>query len=238
VLNKVSDDVVFNPWDFTQAWDRTVTYRAYADGDDKDEEDDDKDGTGEDDKDGEGSSGTGTDKSQGDETRDPEAKAKSQREAKYRTERNQFKKDLEAANQRLKELDDKDKTELELAKTAEAEATKRADKAEAALSVANRKLAFMTSGSADMVKDSEVALNLLKLDDLEPDDEGEYDKKEILSRTEELLKVKPYLKAEDASGEDGEGQSSSGRPANGKKKVGKEESMDALKKKFPALQSR
>jgi hypothetical protein len=219
---------------FTNAW--KDEQRSFAPGDEDEEEDDEENGTTEDDE-GEGSSGTGTtDDSQGGKVRDPEAKARSAEAAKYRTERNQYKADLEAAAKRLRELEDKDKSELEKAQRDLAEATKRAEAAEERADSFARENAVFKSGASGLTRDLDALTKFLDLSDLKPDDEGAYDQDEILKRVKELLDKKPYLKVdEDSTSGNGE-KDPSGRPANGSRKGSGNDA--ALKKKFPALAGR
>lgn len=221
-----------------RAWDR-MHLRAFAEGD-QEEEDDDGDGEdgGDDsgDDDADGSSGTDdTEKDDKSKLRDPDAKAKSDEAAKYRRRLRDEEKARVAAEKRVRELEDKDKDRVEVLERDVAEATKRAEAAEARAAKAEQRSAFFTSGAANLVSDQSLALMLLDFKDLEPDDDGNYDAKELLARTEALLKTKPVLKkSADESGGDGK-PAASGSPSNGRRGDKSDADRRALEKKFPAL---
>lgn len=234
-----TDTTGVNHFDLRRAWDGTVIFKAFAPEDEDEDENDDSGGgdTGDDTGDGDGSSGTDADDKSKDKVRDPEAKDRSNEAAKYRRrlrETEQAKNDLE---KRLRDIEDKDKSENDVLKRDNDELkaqvstlTDRAVKAE-------RNLAFITSGAANLVGDAELALSQLDLKDLEPDDDGNFDAKEIIRRTEDLLKRKPILKrTEDNSGE-GNG-TPSGQPSNRRKGDKEDADKAALQKKFPALARR
>ena len=213
----------------------------FKDGDDDPEDDpDDVDSEGDD---GEGASGADAgdgkeSKSKGKDDKsikDPAAHRSSQEAARYRRE-------LRDTQKRLKEYEDKDKSELELAQSTAKEQQERADKAEARALAAERKLTFLMTPAARQFKDVADALKLLDSDALEPDDDGKYDKKVAEQLLVDLAKKYPALvDASGSSSDDGEGSNNgqpSGRPANGKGGKGKEADRAALEKRFPALAGR
>lgn len=207
-------------------------------GDDEDEDDNSDDGSNEDGEDQGGSSGTGDDGKK-DPVRDPKRRDASREAAKYRTRARDAEKRLAETEARLREIDDKDKSELEVAKRDLAELSARAEKAEARVAELEKRDAFFSSGAAALFVDPSVAIGLLDLKDIEPDDDGVFDLKTVRDRAEALLKVKPYLRA--TSGNDKDDDSSkepSGRPANGPRGKNKNAPSDTLVKKFPALAGR
>jgi hypothetical protein len=231
-----TDTIGSDPFDLRRAWDGTVIFRAFAP-EDEEEEPDETGGDTTDETD-DGSSGTDdTDDADKGKVRDPDAKNRSDEAAKYRRRLRDTEKALEERDKRLRELEDKDKDKVEILERNAREATERAEKAEAARAKAEQRSAFFLSGAANLVADPSLALMLLDFKDLEPDDDGNYDANELLSRTEELLKQKPVLKkSADDSGE--EKPNSSGTPSNGRKGDKKDADRAALEKKFPALARR
>lgn len=211
------------------------------DADPDEEEDDDKDGSSgaEGDPDG-GEGGQGSSGAK-DPVKDPDKKRLSDEAAKYRKERNDAKKELEAAQTRLRELDDASKSELEKAQRDLKEATEKLDTIESRDSVKARKLAFYESGASGLFKNPKHALQLLDLSDLNLNDEGEYDEAEVKKKADALLKESPYLGA-DSEGEDGAGGANNGgtggEPRNPRRRKESEAREAALRKKFPALGTR
>lgn len=216
---------------------------AYAPEDD----DDDKEDEG-----GDGSSGTGADddesgkdssesKTGKDAIKDPEKKKLSDEAAKHRTAARTEKSRADAAEAKLKELEDKDKSELEIMKRDVTELKERAEKAEAKLAEQALDLAFFRSGASALLNRPDQAAKLMDLKALTPDDEGEYDPKEILTTVEEWLKANPHFKADTDSGEDDDDSAdkpNSGRPSSERGRNGKKATDQKLVEKFPALAGR
>lgn len=204
------------------------------DADDDDEnEDPDDDGANSDGEGGDGGAGSnGTDTA--------EAKLRSEEAKKYRLERNEARKALEAAQAKVKEFEDKNKSETQRASDNEKAAMARAEKAEAALTIQARKLAFYDSGAAALFRNPASALRLLDLDDLELDDDGEFDEAEVKKRADALLKAEPYLGVvSDDAGDPSKGKGTPKTPTPGQKNgSGKPTQADALAKKYPALRGR
>lgn len=180
-----------------------------------------------------GASGSDT----GKDIKDPEKKRLSDEAAARRREARQAQKERDDLAAKLRKYEDADKSEVEKLGRDLKEASERADRAEAALREKALRLSFYDSGAADLFGKPSHALKLLDLSTLEADEDGEYDLKAIKKAAEDFLKENPLYARENTSGADDD-QPSSGRPMNGQKKTGKEASIDALKKKFPALQGR
>lgn len=215
---------------------------AYAPEDD----DDDKEDEG-----GDGSSGTGADddesgkdssesKTGKDAIKDPEKKKLSDEAAKYRRELRDTKARAEAAEKRAKEFEDKDKSELELAQSGLKEMTERAEKAEAKLAEQALDLAFFRSGASALLNRPDQAAKLMDLKSLTPDEEGEYDSKEIMKTVEDWLKANPHFTASTDSGDDDDDadKPNSGRPSTERARNGKKANDQKLVDKFPALAGR
>ena len=213
---------------------------------DADEDDDDKDkgasgsGDGADDEGGEGESGaSGTDSGGGDSTvKDPDKKKLADEAAKHRTTAKAERDRANAAEKKLRELEDKDKSELEKATRDLAEAQATNEKLQVTVTRQAVKLAFFESGAAAQFKNPAKALRLLDLDDLKPNEDGEMDVKEVKARAEALLKTDGYLAA-DGSNDGGDG-TPGGSPNNGRrgKKADEAATRQKLAAKFPALASR
>jgi len=202
-------------------------------------------GEGNDSGSGEGEGGSGdadgtgagsSDDGAGSDVKDPEKQRLSQEAAQWRTklrEQEALAKDLA---DKLRQFEDKDKSELEKAQRDATEYKQRAEKAEAKLSEFAVKMAFFESGAAALFRNAATGLRLIDLDGIAPDDEGKVDSKAIKAKAEALLKEQPYLAADgDSSSGTGESEGQpSGRPNNGKKSKDQVD-YEALAKKFPAL---
>lgn len=183
-----------------------------------------------------GASGSGAGSS---DIKDPERKRLSDEAARYRNTSKAEKERADAAEKRLRELEDKDKSELEKAQRDLQEATSTIEKQDKVIGRLALEVAFYTSGAVGMFRDAEDARRMIDLSDLKPDEEGNFDKAEIKKRCDDLVKAKPYLAPTDGSDGEGERQPG-GTPSNGRRKTGKEaEATKAkLQSKFPALASR
>lgn len=212
---------------------------------DADDDDDDKDkgasgsGDGTDDEGGEGESGASGSDSGGDATvKDPDKKRLSDEAAKHRQTAKEAKAELASTQKKLREIEDKDKSELEKAQRDNVEKDRLIAEKDAIISKQAVQVAFVMSGAAALFRDSEDALRLLDLSDLKPNEDGEIDRKEVKSRAEALLKAKGYL-APDGSNDGGDG-TPGGSPNNGRrgKKADEAATRQKLAAKFPALASR
>lgn len=181
---------------------------------------------------GTGSSGDGSN----DDIKDPEKKRLSDEAAKYRTERNDMKAELDEARKRLKEIDDADKSELEKAQSDLADAQAETDKLRTQVRDQAIELAFFTSGAASLFKNAATARRLMDLDSLKVDEDGKVDDKAVKKMAEDLLKSEPYLAA--SEGEGSSGDKEGGSPSNRRRKSGDDASKEKLKAKYPALASR
>jgi hypothetical protein len=151
--------------------------------------------------------------------------------------------DLEA---RLKAIEDKDKTEVERATTAQSEAEKRLQTLEPRLKEAERKLVFFESGLSAQFQNPAHALRLIDVSDID-DDDPEALSEAMKEKAEALLKESPYLKlaagssngdSDDSKGDDKSGppDTTTGSTSRGKK--GKPDNNAALMNRFPALAGR
>lgn len=194
------------------------------------------DGTGES---GDGTDGTGAGTDDGKDVKDPEKKKLSDEAAQHRNRAKAAEKERDDALAKLRELEDKDKSESEKNARDAAEEKAKREKAEAKLKEQAVKLAFYDSGAAALFHDASDALRLLDLSDVKPDEDGEVDLKVIKAKADTLLKEKPYLAKQE--GDDAENFSGgivtgspSGKANNGKKSKDQVD-YEALAKKFPAL---
>lgn len=217
-------------------------HAAMPDGDGEGDDDDD------DDKGGDGGGGSGDDDASGGDTQDdiknPKLKKLSDENAQRRLREKELLKEIEDRDKRLREIDDKDKSELEKAQRDLQEAKDELEKERKLRVEKDRRLAFYDSRANELFKNPATALKLLadKFSDLKPDDDGNYDTKEVLAIAEALVKEEPYLGKGDDDGDKGGGSSNgngqpSGRQTNGKTKADAAND-EALKKKFPALRAR
>lgn len=193
---------------------------------------------------GTGSSGAG-DEGAGegtntDDVKNPKLKALSDEAAQHRVKAKELQEALDRANTRLKEIDDKDKSELEKAQSDAAELKSKLETAQETVKEQAVKLAFFESGAAAQFRSPARALVLLRddLKDITPDEDGKVDAKAIKEKADALLKSDPYLKAEggeeEEEGGDGSSETPSGRQTNGRRSKS-ELDQEALKSKFPAL---
>lgn len=225
-------------FDLRSAFEAALTPAGMPDDDDAGNGDEGEGDEGDDDGssgDGSGSSGDGDD---GKGVKDPDKKRLSEEAAKHRIAAKTAQKELDKANVRLKELEDKDKSEVDKLKSDLEAATKKLEQQLELNKKAAIKLAFYDCGAADLFRNPATALKLLDTDDIEIDDDGEVDSKEIKKRADALIKEEKYL-AKNAEGEGaGDGNPPSGGTNNGRKGGKADLEKEALKKKFPALQHR
>ena len=205
-------------------------YRMEADDDagenDADDTDDDDSGDDSDDSD---------DDDSGEEpVRNPKLKALSDENAKRRQQLKDAKQREADLAAKLKEYEDKDKSDVDRA-TGEAAELKKTNEA---LAGTNRKLALQLAFSLDRKydwHDGAAALRLLDLDGVEIDEDGE-----VTGMTEAIktLATKhPYLVKPKDDGGPGSGSTGSGQPPNGRKtKQGTQ--REVLEKKYSALRNR
>lgn len=220
--------------DLRFAWDRkSVRYAPAGEG----EGGEGGEGSGE----GDGSSGSGA--GEGSEGKkpeptinDPEKKKLSDEAAKYRTElraEQVAKKELE---DRLKAIEDKDKTELEKAQRDLTETSEKIKAMEALVQRQALEVAWVQSGASALFKNPSVAFKLIDTSKLEVKD-GVVEQKAIKELADALAKSGDVVLSDSGEGE-GEG-TPSGAPTNGRSGNGKTDASKALlEKKFPALRGR
>ena len=227
-------------FDLRSAFAPILNVAAMPEGDDDDDDDADKGGSdGGDNNDDAGSSGADADK---DDVKDPDKKKLSQEAAKHRNAAKAEKARADAAEARLKEIEDKDKSEVERL-TGEVDTLKAENESlKASLNETKIENEFVLK-YANKFADPEVARLFLekkfgKEDGITVDDDGEV--VGMKEAVEALLKEKPKWAKGADDDDDGSSQQNtqpSGRQTNGKtKKDGL--NSEALAKKFPALRGR
>ena len=236
--------------EYTPGWShpyKTSTWSPvfYADGDEGGEGQGGGAGTGSDGGAGSGSGGTGdggAGEGQGKgEGGNSEAKIKALQEEKDRhfNKRSEAEKALEAANKKLKDIEDAGKSEIEKAKSDLEEVTKAHDALTAENSSLRLELAFVTDNTYKW-QNPKAALKLADLSEVEFKDGKITGLDKAL---EKLAKSDPYLLAEKDEGEgkgkdDNKGGSATGQQHNGGKGKGKGDDQQTLLKKYPALRGR
>lgn len=186
-----------------------------------------------------GASGfSGNDDGRDDDIKDPRLKRVSEEAKARRLEAKAEKKRADDLAARLKEYEDKDKSELDKVTDDLAEARGSVE----ALSTENvelrLKVALFESGELDKFQDRADALRFLDTRDF-TDEDGEVDSKKLSQSVKKLLESKPYLGREGSnnSSSQSSGNGASGSSHNGGKSS-KAEDATALAKKFPALATR
>jgi hypothetical protein len=230
-------DGIVNSFDLRSAFHLVPVGRPDGDEDEDDELDS---GSGAEAGGDEGEDVTSGDGSQpGDDIKDPEKKRLHDEAAKHRMAARTAVLERDELAKKLKEYEDKDKSELEKAQRDLKDEQAARQALEAQVQTLSVKLAFFESGAAAQFRNSETALRLLDLKDLKPNEEGEVDSKEIKARAEALGKEQPYLlKDEDDSGlGEGDGQAS-GRSTQGTRSSKKDLDRAKLAEKYPALRDR
>lgn len=197
---------------------------------------DDDDDTGN--EDGADESENDSDEDENDDTegddKNPRVKELSDENARKRNQIKQLKADNEATQKRLKEFEDKDKSDKDKFEESATESNKKVE----SLTGENAKLrvenAFLAANTVTW-HDPEMALAHIDLEDVVGDD-GVVDRKALKKAVDDLAKAKPFLvKSTD------EGDGKNPPPASGSKVgspgqgSGKEKDREALMKKYPAL---
>lgn len=210
---------------------------AVFDGDEDDpEEDEDPDEDGDEDPDEDGED----DDPSGDDIKNPKAKRAAEEAKRHRLAAKAEKKRADEAEARVREFENKDKSDLERAEQERDEFKEQAETRAVIVEDQAKRLGFFESGMAAKFKNPSRALKMLRddLKDVEIDDEGTADVEAIKAAAEALLKSDPYLAA---SGDEDEGEDTtapSGRSLNKRRKGKKDADKAALAAKYPALQGR
>lgn len=205
------------------------------DGDESEDDTGDASG-GTDDTGDEGGDGGASGASGSDAIKDPEKKRLSDEAAAQRVKARDEKTRADTAEAKLREIEDKNKTALEVAERDRDEARSRAEKAEGQVAEMSLRLSFYESGAAGLFQNPNHVRKLLDLSSLKANEDGEYDSKEVKALADAFLKENPYLgRRED---DEGGSKSSGGQPSNGRKKTKDDTSQARLMKKFPALAER
>lgn len=188
-----------------------------------------------------GGSGDGTGGSSDNET-DPEklrqkAKDANDEAARRRHSEKAARDELEATKAKLKEFEDKDRTELEKAQRDVAEITARAEKAEAQVKELQIHNAFLGSNKHSWQNGS-TALKLADLSDVKIDEDGKVTG--LDKALDKLAKEHAYLlKPDTNSGQGGSGGQGSGAPAgSGGQGHNTKDSRAATAARFPAAARR
>jgi hypothetical protein len=187
-------------------------------GDDEGGDDESGDDEGGDD---EGSDDEGSDDDDDDAEKERKRKAKANKDTERQRRINKkLQDDLDAANKRLKEVDDKDKDEVTRLTEAATEANEKLEKAEARAQELALHNAFLSDNSITW-HDPQTALALVDLSDVEIDEDGEVEGLE--EALKDLAKKKPFLvkttSDDDDEDEDPKKRTSTGQPPKKRKTV-------------------
>lgn len=175
-----------------------------------------------------GSDEEDSDENNSDDIRDPEKKRLHDEAAKNRREAAKAKKDLEAANARIREFEDKDSTELDKAKRAAGESQGKVEKLSGTNRTLSLKLAILENPKYKWHDVSDVIANA-DLSNVEIDEDGNVEGMEESLKA--LAKKKPYLLAGNESG--GNGSGPSGQPiGSGGRGTTEEQRDQRVKSKF------
>jgi hypothetical protein len=232
----VTDEFAKTYWLFQNGQSVPAIFGAEED-DDTDDKDDDDDAkkTGDDDK----SEDDDDDDDDDDDEKDDDDKKSSTRPerqaAKYRTELRAAQKELEDLRKAKRDREDSEKTDLQRAQDRVKELEKDVSTKDAELKDHRIQLAFFGVNEVDWV-DSSDALAALDLSDVEIDEDGKINKKQLRKAIKALAADKPHwVKSENDSS-----SGASGSKMNGRRKGDQENKPDraALEKDFPALKNR
>lgn len=241
VLKLIVDDVV-NDMDLRSAFLPTFTMSGRPDGDgdgDDNEEDDSEDDSGEDDDSNDDDDASGAKSKSQKDVKDPEKKRLHEEAGKHRNAAKVAAKERDALAVKLKEYEDKDKSEVEKLQGDLKSAQDDNKALRETTKTQGVRLAFFESGAASQFKNAGTALRLLDLDGIEPDDEGVVDADEIKKRAKALGEKEPYLLKDGDEGDLGEDEGQpSGKSTNGKKKSKGDLDRAKLEDKYPALRGR
>jgi hypothetical protein len=221
-----------------------------GEGEDDDSEDDDSeedDSTDQDDKKKPSKKKTkSSDDDEDDEEDDEEDSrvARASRQAKnYRLKLREAEKANREMAARIKAIEDKDKKPEEIVSRDIAEAKAKAEKAEHVVRQTRLENAFLRANTVDWV-DSTDAFKLIDLDDVDVDEDGTVDERQLARALRALAKRKPHLvKKAKASGsadennDDDSGQGSTTRQMNGTRRGSRDQkpTREQLAKKFPVI---
>lgn len=243
-MRSVSDKATeaLSSLDLRFAWDRKTV--RFAPGDEEGSGGEASgDGAGE----GEGSSGSGAsgDGSNGDASgktkepviNDPEKKKLSDEAANYRTQLRAAEAAKKELADKLRQIEDKDKSDLEKAQRDLKESADKMAKLEETVTRQALEVAWVQSGASALFKNPAVAFKLLDVSKVEIKD-GSADQKAVKELADVLAKSGDVVLAGGSSGEDDGNGNPSGATTNGRSSNGKNASQELLAKKFPALRSR
>lgn len=207
------------------------------DGDEEEETNDDADNDESGDDDGD-KSGSGGENSATDKPDTKRVKALSEEAKNHRLRAKKAEKDLAAAQAKLKEIEDKDKSEVEKLSGDLKEATEQVTKLSEKATKQARKLAFYDCGAAVQFRNPATALKLLDLSDVDMDDDEKDVLEAVKAKADALLKAEPYLAASGSGDEDEDDDDKVKTPNLGGKKTKKDNNVAALAKRYPALAGR
>lgn len=206
-------------------------------GSDEEEEDEDESGSGGSES-GEGGTGSGTgseseeddDESDDEEEEDAGEDTSALKKAleKERKERKRLAKEAKELQKFRKQIEDKNKSEVDQAKDAAAEAAAEAEKWRNQFFETQVNFAIQSAAQKARFRDADDALRLIDRSEIEIDEEdGTFDEKAVEKAVKALAESKPHLVLPE-----GEELPPSGSKFGGKKKSDKKATEEALKKKY------
>lgn len=220
---------------------------AYTGGDDSGGRDRDEDDEDEDDEEDEKPSRKSTKKiSKKDDEDDDEDEPKTRPErqaARYRTQRNALQKELDELRAAQRKAEDEGKPVDEIMKRDLGEAREKVTALTARVASQAREIAFLRSNEVQWHDPADV-LKLIDFDEIEVDEDGTVDARQLRRALRELAKRKPHLvKKSTARGQDSEDDEeepssrSSASTMNGSRRGKQKTSTDrsSLAKRFPVL---
>lgn len=210
------------------------------------EEDDDEDDDQEDDSEEEKSTkkSAKSKKDEDDDEDEDEPKTRPERQAaRYRTQRNQLQRQLDELKQQMRQRDDEGKPADELLKRDLTEAQEQVTSLSARVGSLARENAFLRSNEIIWHDPADV-LKLIDFDEIDVDEDGNVDARQLRRALRDLAKRKPHLvKKSSARGqdnddeEDEQGSKSSASTMNGSRRGAQKKGSDraSLAKRFPVL---
>ena len=179
-----------------------------------------------------GPEGSNGDENEGGDGQDPRIQDLNREAARHRHEKKEIQRQLDEANQRLREIEDKDKSELTKATERAAELETENAQLKTGLTQAQVKIAFLASNKYEW-HNADRALALVDLSEVTIDEDGKVTG--LDKALEALVKSDPYLvKATDGSSDSGP-KGSSGAPAGSGKKDKDGANREKLISRYPVL---
>jgi hypothetical protein len=213
--------------------------RVEDDDEDEEDQDDDKDDKSPPKK---STKSNKSDDDEDDEDEDDKPKSRPERQAaRYRIRLREAEARERDLNERLRKLEDTDKPKDEILKRDLTETRERAEKLESRTRALALENAFLRANDVQW-NDSEDALKLIDFDEIDVDEDGTVDARQLRRALRDLAKRKPHLvkktsgRDEDAD-EDAEQSSRSGSAMNGTRRGSQKNTTDraSLAKRFPVI---